>query len=798
MRWLKPAFLISITLLLTFVLSTRFGTLPPVGDLFNPFKGFWQNMAQIGLDRDYKIDIDQIQEPVTILFDDRGVPRIFAENDYDLYFAQGYVHAKDRLWQLDFQSRAASGRLSEIMGTQTLDYDRYQRRIGMVYGAENVLEEVNKDPRTRTMLEAYSDGINYYIENLRSAHYPLEYKLTDSKPEKFTPLKTALLSMSMAQTLNFHPLSYRYTNTKALLPPEIFEMLYPEYPSFSEPVIQKQDWDFEAETISPPDEIFIPSVIHDLELHKSEEGVGSNSWAVSGSKTQSGSPILVNDPHLTVSLPSLWYEAQHITPDVNMYGVTVPGAPMMLIGFNKNLGWGSTNSGSFSMDIYEIEFRDSRKLEYLHDDEWLPVTLKVEEIKVRNMPTKLDTVRYTHHGPVVQPKDKQTMHNRIPQDHAIRWLSHDGSNEMLSYYLMSRAENLEEFQEAITHFDKPSQLKSYADVDGNIGNFNVGKFPVRFEGQGLQISDGRNSAYDWNKWIPKEHMPFEINPDRGYISSANQPIVDENYPYYMGFEYAGFSRARRINNVLSEHSNFDMDFMQTMLMDDHNLNAEVTLPVFISKLDKSELSESESVVYDLFVDWDFKFNAESSVAYFYQQWWDSFSRKFHKKLFGEIDQPIMRSNRSELAYLLQSGDYKKLPIEVDSLIIKSFQKTHADIIQQFGADPENWHYGDMRSVSINHLAYLPGFGRTDLSVGGHSDAINAFRGVHGPSWRMIVEFTDPVQARVIYPGGQTGNPAHPDFDKMIDGWSQGELFDINFISSPDDDLNKIKSIRMKP
>lgn len=798
MNWIKASLLLSLTLLLTLVLSTRFGSLPALGELLNPFQGFWQNMAQTGLKKDYNIQSDKLNDPVHIIFDERNVPRVFANNDYDLYFAQGYVHAKDRLWQLDFQTRAAAGRLSEIFGSQTLQYDRYQRRIGMTYGAERIVAEINRDPRTRHMVQAYIDGINHFITHLRKAHYPIEYKITGISPEMFNTQKVALMFMNLAQTLNFHPLALRYQTAKELLDEDIFKQLYPDYQSIMEPVMSREDWDFEPLTVDKPDSAFTPSIIKDLNLQPSEEGAGSNSWAVSGSNTRSGAPILVNDPHLSLTLPSIWYEMQLVGNDVNVYGVSIPGAPGIVLGFNEYLGWGSTNAGHFSMDIYEIEFRDDYKMEYYHDQQWKPVNQRMEEIKVRNLDTVIDTVYYTHHGPVVQPDSEQTMYSTIPKGHAIRWISHDASNELLAYYLMNRSTNIEEFKEGLRHFQKPSQVKSYADIHGNIGNFNVGKFAVRFQGQGQTISDGRDPAYDWRTWIPFEQLPHEINPDRGFISSANQPIVDKNYPYYIGFNYAGFSRGRRINQMLEQADNIDMDFMQEMLMDNRNLHAEYATPAMLDLIDRSLLNAYEQEVLEALGGWEYHFSADDNLAYVFRQWWDSFYDTLWEPLSKNTELPVLKPNRFETTYLLQQNKLDLFPADIPELLARTFSDILTEIREQHGDDLSNWKYGEMRSVEFRHLSRLPGFGVTDLNTGGDADAINAFRDNHGPSWRMVVEFTDPVQARVIYPGGQTGNPAHRDYDNNVLEWSRGELYDIQFLYSPEDEIETTKKLLLRP
>lgn len=795
-KWFKASLALSFCLFLIFTFSVRFGTMPPAGDFLNPFQGFWQNMAHVGLKKTYRIRASELRDNVTVVFDERGVPSIFAQNDHDLYFAMGYVQARDRLWQLDFQTRAAAGRLSEIIGPQAIGYDLYQRRIGMGFGAENSAHAMLANDTTRLILEAYTAGINHFIRDLRKAHRPLEYKLLDYEPEYFTPLKVAYLLMYMSQTLNFQTHAPRVSVSRSLLPDHLFEILFPESPYFPEPVMAEFEPVSEPIRRNKPEGLFTPAYPQSLQLRGSEPGAGSNNWALSGDKTALGVPILVNDPHLSLTLPSIWYEMQLHSPEVHVRGATLLGAPGVVIGMNPHTAWGTTNAGSFATDIYEIEFRDEHRMAYWYDGEWKPVTLRIEEITVRGAPNVIDTVRYTHHGPVMT--DHFDLGNRrIPGGHAIGWIAHQSSNEILAFYYMNRAHNLSSFMKGMAHFLKPSQNWVYADIHGDIAMINAGKFPVRFHRQGFEISDGRNPAYDWESWIPFAHMPKEINPERGFVSSANQEIVSSEYPYFLGDFYANYERGRRINTLLDKTNGATVSDMEVMLLDNHSLHAENALPIMLSHLTESSKDVFESNILEKLRSWNFKYDADEPMPHFFDYWWGRFEHRLWKPLTDSLEAAAMRPSRATTVYLMKHNRHEAFLVPFDSVLTTTFNETVSDFRTWYSEDISQWRYGTMRTARIAHLANLNGFG-LQMTKGGTSEAINAYRGTHGPSWRMIVELTTPPRARVVYPGGQTGNSAHRNYTAMIPAWQDGLFFDMTLTSHPDSVGYHSKTLRLRP
>lgn len=339
MRFIAAIFALAISCFFIYVLANPVGTLPALGPLLDPVNGCWANAEPVNKNFSGNIKLPSLQNPVSVWFDERLVPHIHAANDRDLYFVQGYIHAYFRLWQMDMETRAAAGRISEVIGEKALKFDRTQRRKGMVYAAENSLQAAEAEPRTKMMLDAYTAGINEFISSLSYKNLPIEYKLIGFKPESWNNIKSMLLLKYMADDLTGYTEDIPLTILRDALSPQDFNFLFPEKISGSMPVIPAGTT-FDKPSLTTPaipnDSVWAHFKASDYATQRTE-GTGSNNWAISGARTQSGAAILCNDPHLGLNLPSLWYEMQMQTPGMNVYGVSLPGAPGIVIGFNDSL-----------------------------------------------------------------------------------------------------------------------------------------------------------------------------------------------------------------------------------------------------------------------------------------------------------------------------------------------------------------------------------------------------------------------------------------------------------------------------
>ncbi|MDQ6761031.1 MAG: penicillin acylase family protein, partial [Bacteroidota bacterium] len=414
-----------ITTALVIILNTSLLLPAPLGKLMAPQSGVWQNAEPVDENYSAELSFPQVKGNVNVYFDDRLVPHVFAEQENDAWFVQGYLHAKFRLWQMEFQTHAAAGRLSELVGKKTLALDRDKRRLGMVFAAENSLKEMEKDPATLAECDNYTAGVNAYIESLNQSSLPLEYKLLGYYPEKWTNLKSALFLKYMSFELAGSENDFENTNAKSIFSRADFDKIYPVIMDSLDPIVPNG-------TVypKPASDLKIPASADslyfgkkdsaDIKEQKPNPANGSNNWAVSGTKTKSGYPILCNDPHLSLNLPSLWFEMQIVTPDFNAYGVSFPGAPAIIIGFNDNCAFGFTNAGRDVRDYYETKFRDDSRKEYWFNNTWRPTTFRVEDIKVKGEADYLDTVAYTNIGPVMYDKSYHGLRETNNKYYAVR------------------------------------------------------------------------------------------------------------------------------------------------------------------------------------------------------------------------------------------------------------------------------------------------------------------------------------------------------------------------------------------
>ncbi|TCK80715.1 penicillin acylase family protein [Albibacterium bauzanense] len=822
-RLVKLVVFIAITGGLAFLFNSKIGDIPPLGKFLNPFTGFWQNAEDVEDITNQSFIKSGLQDSVRILIDEQGVPHIFAENEHDLYFAQGYITAKDRLWQMDFQTRYAAGRLSEVVGKKALELDRYQRRMGMVYGAEAMLKESLKDPQSKLIIEAYSEGINAYIEDLSPRDYPIEFKILNYKPEEWTPLNSALLLKLMSATLARGTNELAMNNILAKYGEEVTNDLFPNYPFNEDPIVPiGTPWNFNKDTPKP---LISPSPLVSSIKNKDkdkqdfllssrlltaskEENIGSNNWAIAGNRSSTGFPILANDPHLDLTLPSIWYQIQLHSPTVNVYGVSIPGAPNVIIGFNENIAWGVTNVGSDVLDWYKIQFKDDTHQEYLYNDKWEKTSQRVEEIKIRGEKSVLDTVYYTLQGPVSYAKNQKPadfgMANNIPVDYALKWVAHLPSNELRTFYELNKAKDYEGYRKALVYFSAPAQNFVFADRQGDISITSNGLFPLKEKRQGKFLLDGNDTTDLWVNRIPAEENPTVKNPERGYVSSANQWPVDQSYPYYLGWEFGSYERAHRINTQLETMHAADLKSFEALQTDNYSILAENVLDtlVHILQTDKG-LNDTESKALALLAKWDRFYEANSIAASVFDTWYNTLNRMIWIDDFASDEELMRYPSRDRTVHLLLyeptspwfSNDSTKLTR--DEVVSASFK----DAIKQLGksyGEFGNWEWGSVKKTHVPHLADIGGFGSKVLKVGGSKHTVNAMSESNGPSWRMIVLLGEKPKAFGVIPGGQSGNPGSKFYDNQIATWEKGELNELLFLENSD--LNQqgiIKQIELK-
>jgi penicillin G amidase len=778
--------LVSVALIYFLNTSHNFGSpIPPLGKFLDPFHGFWQNASTAKVTNE-AYSIPGLRNKVTIVYDSALIPHIYANNDEDLFKAQGYITAKNRLWQMEFQTHAAGGRVSEIIGAKALDFDRTQRRLGMMFAAETSVKSMESNPIAKMMVDNYTAGINAYIQSLSYEDLPIEYKLLGYQPEPWTNLKSGLLLKYMAKTLNSGERDLEMTNALKLFGKETLDLLYPDHEGVSDPIVDNTgNWKFKPVTLDSVPSAAPKELVMLKPFEKSPPDVGSNNWAVSGSKTASGSPLLCNDPHLELNLPSIWYVLHLNAPGVNTMGASLPGAPSII---NDSIAWGVTNAQRDLVDWFKVEFKDKNKNEYLSDGQWKPTRKVIEAIKQKGGETFYDTVIYTHHGPVVFD---QSFHGDDEKNHfAYRWIAHDPSEEVITFYQLNRAKNHDDYMKALDHYASPAQNFVFACVNGDIGMRIQGKFPVRRKNEGKFILDGTKTSSDWQTFIPNDQNVAYKNPSRGFVSSANQYPVDATYPYYIQASNWEEYRNRRINKLLTDLIKITPQDLMRLQLDNFNLKASESLPTFLSYIDSAQLKGAKAIAFQKLKSWDYFNNIESEGASYYEAWlrafipmvWDEISTAK-----AELPRPStymtikLMKEKPDLSFFDIVATAEKETVK--EVIRKSFTEAVATIGKWKEEKKKDLTWAAYKDGIVNHLLRQEAFSY-HITHGGNSSIVNAHSKTHGPSWRMVVSLEkEGVQAWGVYPGGQSGNPGSPYYNNLLNLWTEGKYVKFSFTSA---------------
>lgn len=797
MKYLILALSLLVNSLLVYVLDTRSFLPLPLGSFLSVQEGVWQNAEPTNKDYNADLKLDGLNGEVNVYFDERLVPHVFATEENDAYFVQGYLHAKFRLWQMEFQTHAAAGRISEIVGSKGLTFDRNQRRIGMVYAAENALAAMEKDPQTLSALNAYTAGINSFIEKINTSELPIEYKLLGYVPEKWNNLKSALFIKQMTNTLAGYDRDLEYTNALEILGEEKFRILYSDIPDSLYPVIPNgTDYaaaSIELTTPESADSLYFKrkDTIEFVEDYKPDPLNGSNNWVVAGSKTKSGKPILANDPHLSLTLPSIWFEIQINTPSFNAYGVSFPGIPGVVIGYNDSIAFGFTNAGRDVKDYYEVEFKDKSKQSYFFNNNWVKTTLRVESIKIKDSVSFLDTVAYTIFGPVTYDHSfKHSLSNE--KAYALKWVAHDTSNVLKMWMLLNRAKNYNDYYEAISFFNVPGQNMIFASGTGDIALWQQGTFPLRWQDQGLFVMPGKDSSYMWKGYIPMDENPHSLNPSEGYLSSANQRAADVSYPYFMPGSYEVY-RPITINRKLAELTNITIEDMKKLQNNNYNVFAEMAVPILLQNIDSTKLTNDEFRYLNMVSTWNLYNDVKEKGTTCFSIWWDSLSTVIFNDDLVKDKIPVIKPEKFVLLESLSNDtsfmfidDISTDKVEtIKDQVTLALQKATLKLSELEKENKLSW--GAFKNTTVYHLLKtntLP-FARGGLNIGGGAGIVNATTHDHGPSWKMIIEMGSPIKAVGIYPGGQSGNPGSKYYDSFIDTWAKGEYYDLKMMNQED-------------
>lgn len=798
-----------VTTGLVIALNKKWGAIPPMGKFLSPQHGFWQNAEPANESFNADLKLPGMKGRAEVYFDERLVPHVFADDSRDAYFVQGYLHAKFRLWQMEFQIFAAGGRVSEVIGAgednKYLHYDRSMRRLGMVSAAEKVLQATDTLPQIKAQMDAYTEGVNAWIDQLTEAQLPLEYKLLDYKPERWTNLKSALLVKYLSYDLAGHDDDIEYTNARTVFSLTDLEQLYPIIQDSLKPIVpHTAEYPYPATAAM---DLSVPASADSLyftyhkdsitnELPEPDKDNGSNNWAVAGSKTSDGAPILCNDPHLGINLPSVWYEMQINTPEFNAYGVSFPGAPNVIIGFNDSIAFGVTNAGRDVKDYYEIRFRDKSMNEYWFDSGWVKTAKREEVISVRGEKELRDTVVYTLFGPVIYDHSFPAAPGN-EKYYAVKWKANDPSGELQVFYQLNRAKNYDDYAAAIKFLSCPGQNPVFAAKNGDIAMWQQGDFPAKWRRQGDFFMPGFDSSYLWKGIIPQAENPHQKNPARGYVSSANQLATDSSYPYYLGNSFPVY-RGYIINRNLDGMTNITPADMQRLQTDNYNIRAEFSRDI-LTRVDETKLSADERKYLDIYKNWNFRNDPQEKGATVYWAWWDELEKAIW---LDDIDTssrlPLPWPNESTLVESLHRDtaykfiDNKKTPVKetLADVLLASLQKATKTLKEAEGEGRLEW--AKYKDTKVQHLLKIPALSRLHVPIGGGPGIINAAKVDHGPSWRMVVHLSRTTEAYGSYPGGQSGNPGSKYYDNFIDTWAKGAYYTLWMMERADATDKRIK------
>jgi len=762
----------------------------PLGSFLSPFEGAWQSIEQ-PLHSPGVIKLKGRDGEIEILLDEDLIPHISAVSQRDLFYGQGYVTACHRLWQLDFQTRAAAGRLSEVIGPKTVEMDRFQRRFGIPEAARKSTAHMMQDSESRTILFAYSEGVNEAIGQWPRRGLPLEFKILDYKPEPWKPENSALLLKQMAYTLTSRSDDLSMNLAMEKYGKSVMDQLFPDFMVEEEPIIPRKT-KFNFNPLKVPkvplslgwtDTTDEKIPVSNMSVLEDDNGIGSNNWAVSGSKTKSGYPILANDPHLSMKMPSTWYAAELKAPGYHVMGAIIPGAPGIISGFNKEFSWGITNGYPDVMDWYELSFNDKSCSHYWMNGQWMK-TLKVrEEIQVRGDETIVDEVLWTQSGPLVYRKGESPLHKFVPNGCVLRWVGHETGNELKAFIGLGKTKSVKEVSKALEPFVCPAQNFVTADASGNIAMFaQQGKIPLRWKEQGKFLLQAGQAEHAWQGWIPQDHLPTITNPESGFVSSANQMPVDSSYPYYLNWNYYSLERAKRINQVLSSGAPFDLKSMQNLQNDNLNLWAMKVLPQMLKVAGIGNILSVE------LAKWNYRNDPNEIGPGIFEKWFQCWMELAWSDDFGDgLRYPD--KHVSWQIYLEKDNsswfDIRKTKeSETGSILIKQALKMANDsLIAKYGPLLDNrkaYQWGNVKATRVDHLARMSGLGSGILFTGGGKDIVNATSTQVGQSWKMLVQLGPMPEALGIYPGGQSGNPASVYYDNFTEIWRKGQYRKLKF------------------
>lgn len=723
---------------------------------------------------DGTVVLEGIQDEVIVYRDQYAIPHIYAKNENDLYRAVGYCYAQDRLWQMDLVRRVTMGRLSEIFGEDMVEADLLLRALRIPEKSRMLLDEMSEEMRRAS--EAFSDGVNQYMKSL-DGDLPVEFAILGYAPEEWKPEHSANVIGYMAWDLTM-PWDTEVVHHKIRqkVGAEMYRDIYPDIPSFTTHVYPEYagmtELDLQHSLMARA------QVLEDLGLVLFK---GSNNWAISGKKSVTGNPVLCNDMHLGLFAPGIWYQMHQVVEGkLNVTGVMVPAQPFITCGHNAHIAWGMTNVMVDDMDFYVEKINPENPNEYFYKGKWRPLKVKKETILISGGKKVEKEIRFTHRGPIVSEFKKV-------KDAAIsmRWIGNEKSNELRTVFLLNRAKNWEDFKNAVKTFISISQNIIYADTAGNIGLYCCAGIPIR-KGNGITIQPGWTDEFDWRGLVPFEKRPNSFNPKSGFVSSANNKTVGNDYPYYISHWFDPPHRIDRIREMLTAKEKLSIEDLKKMHADQKSKMVEQLRPGIIEEMKRaSDLTPLEKQCLEIFERWDGIMSREGSAPAIFEKFYLTFIQNVFADELGDdlykefIKQRIVPKyavgniwkNRSSAWCDDLSTEEKET---FSDMIQKSFKSAVAWLADELGSTPEEWHWGDIHKLTLEHplgsvaiLNTLFGLNRGPYDVGGSFHTVcpysyklgNPFAVTDGASQRHIFPVDNWDKSLTVIPTGISGIPA---------------------------------------
>ncbi|SHH95678.1 penicillin acylase family protein [Virgibacillus chiguensis] len=721
------------------------------------------------------IELSVLQQKVDVITDANGVPKIQAQNEHDLYVAQGYVQAQYRLFQMDMSRRQASGTISEVAGEAAVDQDKYFRTLGLRRAAEKSYDLYSDE--AKEVLEAFAKGVNAYMQQAKEDNtLPIEFKLMGFEPEKWTPLDSLTIGKYMAFDLGGHweQQAFNYYLLQQFGEEKAYE-LFPSYPQ-EKPVIMEEKYVSVEDKIS---QAIIPPAFN-----------GSNNWVVSGEKTASGFPMLADDPHLGLATPSIWIQMQLQTETQQVSGVIFAGVPGIILGHNEQIAWGVTNTGPDVQQLYLEKRKPHSKATFLFEGKWEKARIIQEPIAVKDGATIDYAVVETRHGPVISEFAEDSGEENVL---SLKWTALEATTELEAILQINKAKNWESFEKGLEKFLAPAQNFVFASNSGTIAYKANGNIPVYENGKDALLPlPGWQRENEWRGYIPFDELPTMVNPEKGYIATANNKITTEEYPYHISNVWAQPYRYERIAEVLESVEKITVQGMQDLQMDSFNMQAKELTPAFLQLLEGRELSKQATEALHLLDKWDYKDDASATQPLLFHHWYKNIEKIIYQEIPDSMLDLFKGKGQTTDALLRkaikgESSVWLETYGGLQQILLDSLQQSITELERKYGEPISEWKWGDYHRVYFEHplsnvhpvLEYVfnqeapipvDGSNVTPMAASFEEET-----GIvdHGASWRFVIDMEMPSKGYHIVAPGQSGHVKSRWYQDQLQDWVEG-------------------------